>query len=172
MSKSQRKRFIQRVGTFKLHALGGPRGFSSRGRETRQEFNIFRKKVGHRVQSEFFRQTGKHYREVQKQFDAEIFQKGLYAHFARNPIGTSIGLCLIFLTIFYLGSGVGPITNATIANDFTILYNNTAGWLGPLVFFAIFIPSMALAVFMPRREVQPVVMVKPEEVEESQESST
>jgi len=61
-----------------------------------------------------------------------------------------ICIILIFLTIFYLGSGVGPITNASIANDFTVLYNTTAGWLGPIIVFAIFIPSLALAALQPR----------------------
>ena len=163
MSKSRRKRLFQ----FKSRISGtlGPR--------PRVDRNLFRHPLGHKVKSYAFKSTQKHFREVQKQFDTDAFNRGLYRHFAENPIGTTIGLCLTFLTIFYLGSGVGPITNATIANDFTVLYNNTAGWLGPLVFFAIFIPSMALAVFMPKRPVQPVVVVKPEETEmgESQESS-
>ena len=165
MSKPRRKRLFE----FRNRIRGtlGPRRPINR--------NLFRRPLGQKVKSYAFRRTQVHFREVQKQFDADIFQKGLYKHFAENPIGTTIGLCLIFLTIFYLGSGVGPITNATIANDFTILYNNTAGWLGPLVFFAIFIPSMALAVFMPKSP-QPVVMVQEQipnvqELEASQESS-
>ena len=107
-----------------------------------------------RIARGFFGKTQKHYGEIQKQFGTDQFQRGLYQRFTHNPIGTMISIILIFLTIFYLGSGLGPITNASIAGDFNTLYNNTAPWLGPLIVFGIFIPSLALAVALPRAAVQ------------------
>ncbi len=115
----------------------------------------------HRTNQSLFKSTQKHFLEVQEQFGIEEAQKGFSNHFICNPIGTMICIILIFLTIFYLGSGVGPITNASIANDFTVLYNNTAGWLGPTIVFAIFIPSLALAALQPR----PDKCVNPVELE-------
>lgn len=136
MSRRQRKRFTRAYDLLKPKPV-----FRTDPRKSR-------------IARGFFGKTQKHYGEIQKQFGTDQFQKGLYARFTHNPIGTMISIILIFLTIFYLGSGLGPITNASIAGDFNTLYNNTAPWLGPLIVFAIFIPSLALSVALPRASVQ------------------
>lgn len=79
--------------------------------------------------------------------EPEIFKRGIWVNFSRNTAGTLIGIAMLWVTIFYASTAVGPFAGSTdLQNDMTVLYNNTL-WVATLGTVLIFVVGPALMLF-------------------------
>src|SRR5207249_2182664 len=64
------------------------------------------------------------------QDDLAFLKRGFFGQFARNPLGTLIGLIMFFLTLDYMASPtLGPFAGYTdFTNDMALIYNNS-NWI-------------------------------------------
>lgn len=79
--------------------------------------------------------------------EPELFKRGIWVNFSRNPAGTLIGIAMLWITLFYASTAAGPFAgNSSIQNDMTLLYNNTL-WVATLGTVLIFVVGPALMLF-------------------------
>lgn len=76
----------------------------------------------------------------------DLFDRGVWVNFRRNPTGTLIGIAFLFLALWYAGQSFGPFAgSASIQADMATLYTNTL-WVGILATTLIFAAAPALMI--------------------------
>ena len=79
--------------------------------------------------------------------EPDLFKRGIWGNFSKNPAGTLIGIGMLFVTIFFASTAVGPFAgNADLQNDMTVIYNNTL-WIAIVGMTLIFAVGPALMLF-------------------------